>query len=517
MARKTKKHGIIIIHGVGRHEELDVLTSFSTGLIETMQARANKPGVAIASPQELTCRADLDVERGDNYVEVSWRNDEAVFRIREAYWQKAFQPQPPLQVWRWLWQTITSLMAWKNKVWLRALGAFALLLHTGQLLLGLIILRSLLRWLGRLFSLPPAWVEQAPGRLRSAVEFLFPAQYPIWVRLLAALPVAFLALALVVLVLSIRAIWQERAMPAGWTRRVPWPVGIVAVGVASWVFLVLRLETLLRGFPLGFPRRDAIAGLLGAISRYFQQDAVGDAGVFVSDLLRAASIRRKLEGQVQCFCEEGFENIHIVGHSLGSIVSFEVLARTLPQKHRKSIKTFLSVGSPLKKFMFLLDDPQAVEDLRPRFAELLKSRGLSPLAGSLGKLWDSLTTGLIGRTERRPGHRFEGLQIKDIAWHNIVADWDLAPDTLEDKEDIDLGTVVDVPVRSARKLGAHSGYWDSDCETMRYILEEIDPGIFGQELHVEIHGEAEIGRGVARERKPSRKEMIRSFVDQRSR
>jgi len=52
---------------------------------------------------------------------------------------------------------------------------------------------------------------------------------------------------------------------------------------------------------------------------------------------------------------------------------------------------------------------------------------------------------------------------------------------------------------------------------MRYILEEIDPKIFGQELHVEIHGEAEIGRGVARKGKPSRKEVIRSFVDQRSR
>ena len=90
-----------------------------------------------------------------------------------------------------------------------------------------------------------------------------------------------------------------------------------------------------------------------------------------------------------------------------------------------------------------------------------------------------------------------------------------APDKLESKEDVDLGKVVDVPVKSTRKLGAHSGYWDTDCGTMRYILEQIEPDIFGEELHIQIHGAPKVlGPGV--EAPPGRKEIIRDFMNELS-
>jgi hypothetical protein len=516
MTQLNKTHGIIIIHGVGRHKKLDVLTSFATGLLETMRVMAPRPEVAIQSLKEISCRADLDVGSRDNYVDVSLRDDEVVFRVREAYWQRAFQPQPAMHMWRWLWQTITRLMAWENKRRLRLLGAGSLVLQVGQVLLGLIVLRSLFRWLGQLLPLPSAWVQAAPTWLRAVAQFLFPAQYPLWARLLAALPVVFLALAVVVLLVSLRAMWTERAMPAGWTRRIPWPVGIVAVGVAGWMYLVLQLEALLRSFPLGFPGRNAIAGVLGVINTLLQQDAVGDAGIFASDELRAASVRQTLEQQVARFCDEGYESIHVVGHSLGGIISFEVLARTLSPQIRERITNFFSVGSPLKKFIFLLDEPQAAGDVRRKLDEWKKIPSLSWLAGVTARVLDMLVGGMLGGAARRPIHRFEGLKITDITWHNIVADWDLAPDTLEDKEDVDLGKVVDVPVKSTRKLGAHSGYWDTGCETMRYILEQIEPDVFGQELHVQIHGAPKV-LGPGEEAAPGRKEIIRAFVEKLSR
>jgi hypothetical protein len=43
--------------------------------------------------------------------------------------------------------------------------------------------------------------------------------------------------------------------------------------------------------------------------------------------------------------------------------------------------------------------------------------------------------------------------------------------------------VEDVPVLSARRLGAHFAYWDKGCESMRYILEEIEPDLFGGQVH----------------------------------
>jgi hypothetical protein len=517
MATQTRKHGIVIIHGVGRHQELEVLTDFAAGLLETMEAQACKvcEGKDAQSPSALDCRADLDMRHGDNYVEISWPDGSALFRIQEAYWQKAYRPQPPLRVWRWLWQTIAGLMGWANKWRLRFLGVGVLLLHIGQAFLGLMALRTILGWLGRIFTLPPAFIGLAPAWLRRAAEFLFPAQYPLWARLLAGLPVAFLALAVAVLAVSIREMWQKEPKPPGWTRRIPWPVGIVLVGVASWVYVILQLEALVRRFPLGFPGRDALANLLGRISEFFQQDAVGDAGVYAFDVLRAASVRRELEHQVHRLCDAGYEDIHIVGHSLGSIVTFEVLARTLPEEYRKSVKTFFSVGSPLQKFLFLLDEPQAVDEVRRRIGADRSTNEVSRLGGALGKLWDALASRLLGPRGPRPAHRLKALRIKDkgIAWHNIVADWDLFPDMLAEAG---LGKVTDVPVISTRKLGAHSGYWDADCETMQYILEQIEPDVFGTDLHDEILGAPVEGqeRGGGKQPRKSRKAEISSWVAQ---
>jgi hypothetical protein len=48
---------------------------------------------------------------------------------------------------------------------------------------------------------------------------------------------------------------------------------------------------------------------------------------------------------------------------------------------------------------------------------------------------------------------------------------------------------------------------------MRYILEQIEPDIFGEELHVQIHGAPKV-LGPGAEVKPGRKEIIRDFVEE---
>ncbi len=500
------KHGIIIIHGVGQHEKRDVLTGFAKGFVETMEQRA-------PSVEELSFQADLNLEQEKNYVEVSWTNgvEEEVFQIREAYWQHSFQPHSAWRVWRWLWRLVTTLLGLHATPGLEsAVLVLGLVTDVGAVFFALVLLGWILRWLEGLFSLPAWLLERASEDVNQIGQKLLNitfAGFPIMAKVLFWLFVAFSAIAIVWLSIEVRRMWRIRGL-AGLKKPSAWLAGVRVAGIAIWMGILLVLSMILRWFPLPFPGKDALAGFLGGFSAWVQQDAFGDAEVFASDSLRAASMRRQLERQIEYFQDgKEFDQIHIVGHSLGGIISFEVLSRTLQDKQdKKKIRTFFSVGSPIKKFLYLTVGPQPAE----RVAALLVTR-----LGKFGRrraltFWGDPLARLLeekGRYSHR--HRFteriEGFE-EGFTWHNIIANWDIAPDELQkDFEDNPnpgdtiwaWGKVKDVPVNSTRRLGAHSAYWDRDSETMRYIVEEIAPNIIGHELHDEIFEDTD--------RKPRRK------------
>jgi hypothetical protein len=483
-----KKHGIIIIHGVGRHEKLGVLTGFAKGFIETAERRA--------PVEEFTFQANLDAEQKENYAEVSWKKGQEVFQIREAYWQHSFQPHSSWRILRWVWRLVTVLLGLHTKAHFQsAVLVLGLVTDVGAVLFALVLLGWILRWLEGLFSLPAWLVARVSEDVHQIGKWLLEvtfAGFPTWAQLLIGLFVVFSAITIVWLIVKVLGMWRVRGLAQLKTPSA-WLAGVRAAGIAIWMGILLLLSKLVRGFPVPFPGKDALADFLGGFSRWVEQDAFGDTEVFASDSLRAASMRRQLEQQIEAFQREKVHEIHIVGHSLGGIISFEVLSRTLQTKWKKrKIRTFFSAGSPIKKFLYLTTEPQPAE----RVAALLDS-GLNKFGRCRAlTLWGEPLAKLL---EEKGGyshsHRFmgkiEGFG-KGFRWRNIIGKWDLAPDELEkgfeyEPDKKPWGEAVDVPVKSTRRLGAHSAYWDTDSETMRYILEEIAPKIFpDQEIHKKI-------------------------------
>jgi hypothetical protein len=522
------KHGIVIIHGVGRHEPLQVLGGFATGLVDTMYDLLSRLSVPTVSGREFVLRAHVDESHKDKYVEVSWKDGQHVFRIKEAYWQRAIEPHSLVRVWRWLWNTVTRLMRVEHNQ-LRQLILLLLggLLSAGQALTLLIALGFVRRAVAMLLSPLAPLIAMLPPRVKEVAQAVLNVQFaglpvlnatfaalPSWAQLLVALQVVIAAIAFVDLLRTVRCMWLERQAPWGWRQHVSWYVGGTFLALAGWVGLALGLNKVLHRLP-GFRGRLAISRFLEAFGEWLQQDAIGDAEIFASDEDQAERMRGQLEEQIEYFNEQQFDEVHVIGHSLGGIISFEVLSRTLSPPHKRTIKTYFTVGSPLKTFLdILLEDPvtRRLRDVLPRIVDnraaqrVLGRLSDSPrVARRLGRIagpeqsiplspptkgsWDEIRKELQESRDKRAecpyGPRFcdkidKAKFASGFCWRNIVADWDLAPDLLQGE---DLGEVTDIPVRSTRKLGAHSGYWDTGCESLRYILEQIQPDLFGSHLH----------------------------------
>jgi len=367
---------------------------------------------------------------------------------------------------------------------------------------------------------------------------------------------------------AVRQMTLERRVPWGWRRKAPWYVGSAFLSLGIWVGIAVFLHQLLISVQIGFPGRKLILDCLGGLVKWLRQDALADGMVYASSKPKPRETQKAMQDAVKAKVAgfpKTFESIHIVAHSLGSIVTFEVLSSlvsgvALQPKHKKRIRTFFTAGCPLIKFLDVLaDDPLTgrvrnfalarvitlsrflvYRDAGPerstgtrilnrlvsagrltekRLERVIQSPRVAQLAGTR-MLEESFQRGewtevlpevlpdledLQKRRGRQPyPKRFDGMLPskglpKDFKWCNFVADRDLAPDRLEkkphfpppdsvpgkEKQKLENypGEVEDVHVKSTRGLGAHFAYWDKNCETLRYILEQIDPAVFGQRFH----------------------------------
>lgn len=129
---------------------------------------------------------------------------------------------------------------------------------------------------------------------------------------------------------------------------------LVMILGAALLALLFVVPLALQYIPVSRPAVNAIIARIQQWAIGFLVRSVGDVAVYSKDFTYASTIRRPLEDLIHDMAnDQNIEHIHIIGHSLGAVIGFEVLSRTyetrgwgeLPSK----VSSFFSVGSPLEK------------------------------------------------------------------------------------------------------------------------------------------------------------------------
>lgn len=100
-------------------------------------------------------------------------------------------------------------------------------------------------------------------------------------------------------------------------------------------------------------------------------DYFGDVNVYLADKDGREKIKDKLREKIHWLhANDAIEEIHIIGHSLGSVIAFDVLRGLGPDAAAK-VKHFYSVGSPLDKIRYLWG-----EDYGDEVVDALQGKGI---------------------------------------------------------------------------------------------------------------------------------------------
>lgn len=207
------------------------------------------------------------------------------------------------------------------------------------------------------------------------------------------------------------------------------------------------------------------AALLGvsAVVRYFLVQYVGDVAVYVSphSIDRFAEVRQKIRDCVYAGAqavyaaagEVAYDGIILVGHSLGSVVSYDVLNRLINEEQLQSpgssdvvrrTKLLLTFGSPLDKTAYIFST---------------QTGRINPIREALA----ASTQPLI-----------QDYRFRAMSWINIYSPWDIISGALKyyDKR----GTPSPPAIRNlldpdaTTLLAAHTEYWHNPL--LRRVLAE---------------------------------------------
>ena len=207
------------------------------------------------------------------------------------------------------------------------------------------------------------------------------------------------------------------------------------------------------------------AALLGisAVVRYFLVQYVGDVAVYVSahTIDRFAEVRTKIRDCVYAGAqavyaaagEVAYDGVILVGHSLGSVVSYDVLSRLINEEQLQSpgpsevvrrTRLLLTFGSPLDKTAYIF----------------------STQTGRINPIREALAASMQPLIQ---DYRFRGMP-----WINIYSPWDIISGALKyyDKR----GTPSPPAIRNlldpdaTTLLAAHTEYWHNPL--LRRILAD---------------------------------------------
>ena len=305
--KPSSVHGILVVHGAGEQKTGQTRATFERHFVDALKRMLPRVEIVVEhdnaeSATHVTCGSER-------------------FVIKEVAWETRLGRPPSIRQvlrWTWRWARLGFSVAWRNffrgrhafdrshraeviAFWPGALTWIAVALSPALLLFSLTLLGV---WLVAdtirlaFFHPPPT-----PAGLRHTFLFRF-KQAIIATLLLGSVPIVGAIVAV-----------------AGRIRRL---LGRSAFGPT---YRFLRL---------------AIVGFAG--------DLVG----YVFSFKRATGVRAELEGEVKLLVE--FERVHdvaIFANSLGTVITFEALAWTLPEAHRRKVRTFASAGTPLDTIRWL--------------------------------------------------------------------------------------------------------------------------------------------------------------------
>lgn len=125
---------------------------------------------------------------------------------------------------------------------------------------------------------------------------------------------------------------------------------LVILGLPIIYFLLLVAE-LLSIIPAQIPLLGSIGPGLRGMLRALLSSGLGDVNAYATDPAQAHRVRSAVEGDLRFFHERpDVSAIHVVSHSQGTPITFETLFHHLPDRMRRKVRTYVTIGSVLSYY-----------------------------------------------------------------------------------------------------------------------------------------------------------------------
>ncbi len=318
-------HDVMAVHGVGEQRRGDTLTRFAEQFYKGVRQLVHEAG---GNPNEVELYGDYH----QNHMTVRYQDE--VFHLWEISWERSFRPPSAGMVLDWLGLWSSQFL---NRAWWQikghqspppGRGPWPRMLWLLALLLDLTIIVPLLVagfWL---------WAASAQVRYQKAHD------EQINPRILAR---------------------HRFATGLGLTLATPIIIGLHTLA---------RLAHLGAGLPL-------VGGMVNRIGQAIEDIVVGSLGdilLYVFDPVQSAFIRGELEraiAQAHAIARQEKRQplIHIIGHSMGSVIAYEVVSRSLTDAQRANVKTLCTMGTVLDMVRYVLGGEGLVLAERVRFSQ----------------------------------------------------------------------------------------------------------------------------------------------------
>jgi len=451
---KTVRRAVLVIHGIGEQRRFEALSDFSLGLIRhglperflevkrplvaELWHNYQRAGLELFQHGSATLAHGFDVTietfetqgRTDARVKctlpaVARQSQALEIDIYEAYWAPLTGGRTNF-VRVLLWLITTTWVTLKNGLVPTdrrpRLGEF----FTELFRLALVFV-LFLAMLGGIF-----WA--ARGLLNSYARFEddFWAQYDVWSFLLTVIWIYLSTLAVQfvqgALLRTIQLAWYQAmiagalVLGSGWWI---WKADYHSIrDEVWWLTLLILLVVLLH---------TAFVAYLGDVEVYISGSEAGPNWQARQEIIGRA--REKLEYILRCQRADRtphYDEIVVVGHSLGSVIAYDLLCRVLREEkgevakdRRKRIKHLYTIGSPLDKVWYFFRDRTHARN--PIYQGILaKLKGVkdegnpdSPLAElEWTNLW-CLTDVISGGLEEY-GTEVENVHLASLLWPPLV-------------------------------------------------------------------------------------------------
>lgn len=319
----ARVHDIMAVHGVGEQRRGDTLIRFAEQFYKGVRWLVQEAG---QDPNQVQL---LGFYR-DNQMEVHYRGE--IFRLWEISWERSFRAPSAGDVLDWL-------QLWSSQ------------------------------YLSRAF-----WQLRGQETHRRG-RGIWPRTW--WLLIL------ILNLTLVVpLLVALYWMWTARALVKYQLEhndhtdtqllvRHRFATGL-ALTIATPLIVTLNILARLARLVAAVPVIGVLAKRLGQTIEDLVVGSLGDILLYVFDPIQASFIRGDLEQAISeahaVARQEGREpRIHVIGHSMGSVIAYEAVSASLPPSLRRSVKTLCTMGTVLDMVRYVLEGGGLVLAERLRF------------------------------------------------------------------------------------------------------------------------------------------------------